>query len=552
MACNRLNLWLGRCRSLLLSRSLGSNLCLISLDLNTCEVWLRHEWEQLEQELLLLVLCQLHATRLREFRVWLVLILRDVVVALLAYATNLEAELRINLHRGSAILTLHEAHELIVLCGVHLTTCLQIESAVHSLSTYNLRCRGYEWRKTRREAHLRDQLHSLRQDILSLESLQLCHHIRVHTARNLCLLNELVRCREAEVSLDLLCCIEQGVEVILLCRCNCAIELCLNLRRGSVNKWVEWLWCRLVLAEYRDIQLRADILQLLVDLCYSLHIHAQVDAELLAEEVDELQCRSTCTTTKPPTVSIHNIYTCYDSSVYRCKTITRGTVCVEIHRDACRSLELLDKCTHALWRNQARHILDGDHIGTECSQLLRLSHKVVVGEDRRRILLAHQLLEERQLRILRVYGVAYCAVGNTTILLYILDGRLHVLDIVQAVEDTHNTQTALDGVAAEALDNLVGVWRITEEVTATRKCCELRNITHLLLDALETIPRILTEITHYRIRHCTAPHLHCEEVCILVVGQTTLHLSLCHTGCKRRLLTVAQSQISDFKSLSHS
>ena len=239
MTCYWLCLWLGRCDLLLLCRGLGSNFRLISLNLHACEIWFCHEWEQLQQQLLLLILGKLHATCLRKFRIWLVLILRNIVVTLLANTANLQAELRVNLHRGSTILALHKVYELIVLGGIHWATRLQVEGAVHCLCSDNLRCRGYEWRKTCRKAHLRNQLHSLWQDILGLQSLQLSHHIRVHTARYLCLLNEFVRCWEAEVCLNLLCCIEQCCEVLLLGSSNCTIELLINLGRSCIYEWVE-------------------------------------------------------------------------------------------------------------------------------------------------------------------------------------------------------------------------------------------------------------------------------------------------------------------------
>ena len=205
---------------------------------------------------------------------------------------------------------------------------------------------------------------------------------------------------------------------------------------------------------------------------------------------------------------------------------------MEIHRDTRRSLQLLDECADTLWRNKSRHILDGNHIRTESCQLLCLCHEIVIGKYRSRILLAHKLLEERELRIFRIYGVADCAVGNTAILLHIFDCRFYILDIVQAVEDTHNTKTTLNGVAAETLDNLVGIRCITKEVTTTREGCEFRHIANLLLDAFKAIPRVLAEVAHHRVRHCTTPYLHSIEVCIFVIRETSLQLRLRHTGSK--------------------
>ena len=146
---------------------------------------------------------------------------------------------------------------------------------------------------------------------------------------------------------------------------------------------------------------------------------------------------------------------------------------MEINRNRYCSLKLLYERTYTLWRDKTRHILDSNHISTQSCELLSLTYKVVVCKYESRVLLALKLIPEAELRILRVYSVANSTVSNTAILLYILDCRFNIINIVQAVKDTHNTQTALDRVATEALDNLVSVRCITEEVTTTRECCKL-------------------------------------------------------------------------------
>ena len=515
------------------------------------EIRFRNQREEFEQQNLLLVLGEFHAACLRKFRIRLFLVFRDVVVGLFAHAANLEAEFGVYLDRGFAVFALDEIYELVVLRRVHRTTSLFVEGAVYSLCADDLRSRGYERRQTCGQTDGRNQLHCARENVLGFELLQLSDHVGVHAARNLGFLHEFVRSRESEVCLYLLARVEQGGEIVVLCSLDCAVQFGFYLCRNSVGERIERFRSRFVRAEYRNIEFRTDVFQLLVDFGDGFHVHADVYAEFLAEEVYQLQCGSGGTSAEPPAVGVHHVRSGDDCRIYRCQTVTRRTVRVEIDRDVHGFLQLLDKSADALRRNKSRHILDCYHVGSQCGYLLRLVHEIFVGEYRSRILLAFQTVEQTEFRVFRVYRVADCAVGDTAVLLHVFDCGFHVVHVVQTVENTHDSESALDGVAAETLDDFIGVRSVAEEVASARKCGEFRNVADCLLDAFQTIPRIFVEIAHHRIRHCTAPNFHCEEVSILVVRQTTFDLCLRHSGGERRLLSVTKSQISDFKFFCH-
>ena len=85
-------------------------------------------------------------------------------------------------------------------------------------------------------------------------------------------------------------------------------------------------------------------------------------------------------------------------------------------------LEELHQAADTLGRNKSRHILDGDHICTQGSHLLCRVEELLVGEYGLGSLLTKELLKERRLGILGIYGVAHSAVGNTAITLNVLDG----------------------------------------------------------------------------------------------------------------------------------
>ena len=386
--------------------------------------------------------------------------------------------------------------------------------------------------------------------MLALQLLQLSNHIGVHTTGDLSLLNELVRCGEVEVSLDLMTSSQHRSLIVLLSSSDSLIELSVDLCGQSIGQRVERLGE--LLNSVECLQLLTDIEQLGVNLSNCLHIYVQLNTHLLTENVDQLQCGSCGTTCEVPDVGINDVSTCIDSSHNRCQTVTRSTVGVEINGNRQILLDQADQTSHALGRNQTTHILDGDHIGTQSRHLLSLIEEVSIGEYGLRILLTHQLSEEAYFGILRINRVANSAISDTAILLNVFDGRFHVIHVVQCVEDTHNAQTALDRVAAETVDNFVGVGAITEQVTATRQSGQFRHVANGSLNSFQTGPRILAKIAHYRVGHCTTPNLHCVEVCVFVERKNTIYLLLFQAGSESRLLAIAQRQISDFKFLCHS
>ena len=197
--------------------------------------------------------------------------------------------------------------------------------------------------------------------------------------------------------------------------------------------------------------------------------------------------------------------------------------------------------------DQTRHVLDGNHVGAQCGHLFGLVQEVGVGEYGFRILLSEQTGEESDLGIFGVDRVADGAVGDAAVLLHILDGRLHVVHVVQGVEDAHDAQSALDGVAAEAVDDFVGIRGVAEQVAAARKGGQLRNVADGLVNGLQTGPRIFVQIAHHGVGNGAAPNLHGVEVSLLIEGEAAVDLRLIHTGCERGLLSVAQRKISDFQ-----
>ena len=200
------------------------------------------------------------------------------------------------------------------------------------------------------------------------------------------------------------------------------------------------------------------------------------------------------------------------------QTVTRRAVGVEIDRYVDVLFEQLDQPAHAHRRNQARHVLDRNHVGAECCHLFRLVEEVGVGKDRTGFLLPRESREESRFGVFRIDRIADRAIGDAAVLLDVFDGRFHVVHVVQCIEDTHDAQAALDGIAAESVDDLVGIGGIPEEVAAARERGQFRYAAHGFVDRFEPRPRVFVQIPHHRIGHGAAPYFHRVEIRVLVVG----------------------------------
>ena len=450
-----------------------------------------------------------------------------------------------------SVLALDQADELRALVGVHRTPGLLVEGAVDGLRTDDLRGRGHQRRQACGQAHRGDQLHGARQDVLGLELLELGDHVRVHAAGYLGLLHQFVGSRETEIGLDLAAGVDRAVLIVGLGGRDGLVEQSVDLGGQLVSQRVECLGFGFVRTEHRLVELLADLAQLGVDLGHGLHVHAGVDTQFAAEHVDQLDGRGTRAFGEIPAVGIDDVDAGHDGREHRSQAVAGGTVGMEIDRNRDVLLEQLDQRGDTARRDQARHVLDGNHVGAQCGHLFGLVEEIGIREDGLRLFPAHQALHEGGFGIFRVDRITYGAVGDAAVLLDVFDRRFHVVHVVQGIEDTHDAQPAFDRVAAEAVDHVVGVRRVAEQVTAARKRRELRHLAHSLVDRLQARPRVLVEITHHRVGYGTAPDLHRIEICILVEGQATVYLCLRHARRERGLLSVAQRKVSDFEISRH-
>ena len=64
-------------------------------------------------------------------------------------------------------------------------------------------------------------------------------------------------------------------------------------------------------------------------------------------------------------------------------------------------------------------------------------------------------------------GIADGTIGHSSITIGIFDSRLHIVDIVHSIEDTHNINARLDSVTAKTFDDIVRIRIVAEQVTPT-------------------------------------------------------------------------------------
>ena len=453
-----------------------------------------------------------------------------------------------------AILSLHKRDELVRLVGVVGITFETVECHTHSLRAYYLACRGYERHKSGIAAHLRNELHSIVEHLLSLQLAKLCHHVAVHSTRNLGKLHNQVRLRETEIVLNCVASIEQCLLVVSLRILNGLVEERIYLGRKCILQRVEVVGE--VLHEVEVVKLLAYFLQLCANLAHSLHVCLHFHSELLAEHIDKLKCRCSRAATEIPYISVENIHSVDNRHQRRSKSVARRTVCVEIHRHTHSLFQLRHKRCKARRVHKSGHILQRDNLGTHCLKALGFLHEIFIGENQFLFLqAAKQAMQEAScallLEWLRIDSVAHRSIGYSTQAVDNLYRLTHVVKVVERIKNTHHVQSVLDCLLIEALYHLSRIRHIAKKIATTRQCSQERLALNLLACCAQAVPRALTKIAHYRVGNCATPHLYCIESCLLVVGQQLVDAFLRHTGCKQRLLTITHGQISDFQFLNH-
>ena len=314
------------------------------------------------------------------------------------------------------VFALDQRDELVGAAGVVGVAFLAVEGYVNSLCTNNLRGGSNQGHETGGAAHHRDEGHGVFEQFGSVEALELSHHVGVHTAGHFGVLHQFIGFGEAKVLFDSVAVVEQSGFVAFLGGLDGVVEVGVDFGGEFVLERVE-IARHLVLVEVELSQRFASFEQLHADLAHSFHVGAEFDAELLAEDVDQLDGGSSGAAAEPPDVGVEDVNAVDDGHQSGAEAVAGGAVSVEVHGHLHGGFQLGDDRSGARGVNQAGHIFEGDDLGAEAFHFASFLHEVFVGEHLFGFsgFLAEEASEETGLGSFGgfgVDGVAHSAVGD--------------------------------------------------------------------------------------------------------------------------------------------
>ena len=183
---------------------------------------------------------------------------------------------------------------------------------------------------------------------------------------------------------------------------------------------------------------------------------------------------------------------------------------VKINRKLRALLKSGNKLISGKRTKQTGHILDADGVSTHLFDLacdvLPIFHRISIAE-----------------------GIDQSDLCMCSGFLGCLDSGLHIAQIVQAVENTDSVNAVLDGLLYEAVDDIICVMRIAENVLAAEKHLG-RGLLEVRLQCSQSLPRILVKETKAGIEGSAAPALNCSIANLIHRIDDRKHLLDGHSG----------------------
>ena len=197
----------------------------------------------------------------------------------------------------------------------------------------------------------------------------------------------------------------------------------------------------------------------------------------------------------------------------------------------------LDQHTCSCWFQQTRHVFKPKNMGSGGLKLF--CHADIVFQ----IIL-------RAIRVQNVARVANRAFADFVRVLYSIHRDPHVLDPVQAVENTEHVDASLGSLFDEGLNDIVGVVGIAHTVGGAQQ--HLRHqVRHGHAQIAQALPGAFLQETIGHIEGRAAPALHREELRqVRRIGRGHAdHVDRAHTGRQKRLVPVSHRGVGDQKLL---
>mmetsp|Transcript_63831 Transcript_63831/g.198114 ORF Transcript_63831/g.198114 Transcript_63831/m.198114 type:complete len:465 (-) Transcript_63831:2050-3444(-) len=206
--------------------------------------------------------------------------------------------------------------------------------------------------------------------------------------------------------------------------------------------------------------------------------------------------------------SVHNVTACVCHRMQRCQLRRRRIVRVEVDWQVADRTDHLDQWFRMRGLQQPGHVLDCDHVRTRCHALLA---KVMVVVQRVDLLVFRE----------EVACETHRDLGDFVHRAHCLDGHLHLLNVVETIENPVDVHASLRRDPHEVLHDIVWVGLVADAVCPAQEHLEA-NVRDCLPELGEPLEGILVEEAVGHVESGTAPVLKREELV-----QVFAHLRRC-------------------------
>ena len=180
---------------------------------------------------------------------------------------------------------------------------------------------------------------------------------------------------------------------------------------------------------------------------------------------------------------------------------------------------------------QPRHVLDAQRVAAHLHQALRQVDVSLHGMQ-------------------GTHRVADGALGMLAVAAHGLDRVRDVAQVVQRIEDAEHVHAVLSRLVDEAVDDLVLVVPVAQQVLAAQQHLQLR-MGHQLAEAAQALPRVFVEEADAGIEGGAAPAFHRPIARGVDVGAGRHHVLEGHARGQQALVGIAQGELGDVDGLAH-
>ncbi len=205
---------------------------------------------------------------------------------------------------------------------------------------------------------------------------------------------------------------------------------------------------------------------------------------------------------------------------------------VEVDRQADLLLQRRDQALGRFGLAEARHVLDRNDVGTRRLQLFGEAN--VVGE----IVTARRVGE--------IAGVADGGLAELALLEHRVHRQAHVLDPVEAIEDTKEVDTRFGRLLDEVANHIIGVVLVADTVGTAQQHLQ-QDVRDRLADGRQALPGVFLQEAHGDVEGGAAPALQRQKVGQepRVVGRHLEHVVAAHAGRDQGLMRVTKGGVGD-------